>query len=66
VNKCYTTGDTLSDLYNVLEGFNSDQQKIDTYDAISDALDNTMGVSDEERNGILRCLQELGLIIPPP
>lgn len=66
MNKCYTTGDTLSDLYNVLEGFNSDQQKIDTYDAISDALDNTMGVSEEERNGILRCLQELGLIIPPP
>ena len=65
MNKCYTTGDTLSDLYNVLEGFNSDQQKIDTYDAISDALDNTMGVSEEERNGILRCLQELGLIIPP-
>jgi hypothetical protein len=56
----------LSDLYNVLEGFNSDQQKIDTYDAISDALDNTMGVSEEERKEILRCLQELGLIIPPP
>jgi hypothetical protein len=56
----------LSDLYNVLEGFTSDQQKIDTYDAISDALDNTMGVSEEERNRILRCLQELGLIIPPP
>ncbi|HET8858080.1 MAG TPA: hypothetical protein VFM28_11185 [Nitrososphaeraceae archaeon] len=56
----------MSDLYNVLEGFTSDQQKIDTYDAISDALDNTMGVSEEERNGILRCLQELGLIIPPP
>lgn len=55
----------MSDLYNVLEGFTSDQQKIDTYDAISDALDNTMGVSEEERNGILRCLQELGLIIPP-
>lgn len=66
MNKCYTTGDTLSDLYNVLEGFTNDQQKIDTYDAISDALDNTMGVSEEERNGILRCLQELGLIIPPP
>ena len=47
-----------------LPGF-PDEQKDESYTLIQTALTNTPGVDVDERNDILRCLQQLGLIIPP-
>ena len=47
-----------------LPGF-PDELKDESYTLIQTALTNTPGVDVDERNDILRCLQQLGLIIPP-
>ena len=43
-----------------------DEQKDEFYTLIQTALINTPGVGVDDRNDVLRCLQQLGLIIPPP
>ena len=57
---------SLASLCTILEGLVNDEQKAFAYALIATALTRTEGVSVDERNDILRCLQELGLIIPPP
>ena len=42
-----------------------DLNKTQSYTLIQTALTNTPGVDVDERDDILRCLQQLGLIIPP-
>ncbi len=43
-----------------------DEQKDEFYTLIQTALINTPGVGVDDRNEVLRCLQQLGLIVPPP
>ena len=42
-----------------------DEQKDEFYTLIQTALINTPGVGVDDRNEVLRCLQQLGLIVPP-
>jgi hypothetical protein len=56
---------SLTEVCNGLESNTDEQLKRQAYTLIKTALEKTEGVGIEERNEILRCLELLGLIIPP-
>jgi len=58
--------DTLEDLCNLLDGITTTEQKQLAYLTILFGLDNTPSITDEERDAVIDCLLDLGLIVQPP
>ena len=57
--------DDLEELCNILEGLTTEQDKMTWYFVLSFVM-LFAGISEEERQEVLDCLVELGLIIPLP
>ena len=56
---------TLVQLCNILEGLPAGEEKEQAYTGVFNILDNTPSISDAERDAVLDCLVQLGLITPP-